>query len=112
MGASERAPQMRGMNLGAMRVGAGRTDQEAASARLKKRPRRRKTFVYALDGGGIGEPQITGRAEGFARDNGNLHFFEQELGDFCARFSQRVISSGMRGNIRERRRTRRQDLRR
>lgn len=47
MGASERAPQMRGMNLGAMRVGTGRVDAggtvyEAASARLKKRPRRRK----------------------------------------------------------------------
>src|SRR5260370_33373268 len=40
-GASERAPQMRGTNLGSMRNGSGFTNYDAASAREKKRSRRR-----------------------------------------------------------------------
>src|ERR1700694_3391182 len=41
-GASERAPQGRGLKTGSIREGSGFTDQEAASAREKKRPRRRR----------------------------------------------------------------------
>src|SRR6266481_8127526 len=39
-GASERAPQMRGTNLGSMRNGSGFTNYDAASARVKTRSRR------------------------------------------------------------------------
>src|ERR1700674_4494774 len=50
MGASERAPQMRGLKMGSMRVSSGRTAYEAASARLKKRPKRRKpSSIRSID---------------------------------------------------------------
>src|SRR5882724_5137702 len=42
MGARERDPQIRGLKIGSMRVGSGFTNHAAASARLKKRARRRK----------------------------------------------------------------------
>src|SRR6266852_3721358 len=40
-GANERAPQRRGLKMGSMRVGVGLTVYDAASAREKKRSRRR-----------------------------------------------------------------------
>src|SRR6266581_705936 len=42
-GASEHAPQMRGTKMGSMRVGAGLTVYDAASARAKKREARADT---------------------------------------------------------------------
>ena len=49
-GANERAPQMRGLKMGSMRVGVGLTVYDAASAREKKRSRRRKpSSIRSID---------------------------------------------------------------
>src|SRR5450432_3271298 len=79
IGASEREPQMRGMNLGAIRVGAGRMDAGGTFLRggfraTEETAKAAQAFVDALDGGGVGEAEVAGSSESFSGYDCDLHF--------------------------------------
>src|SRR6266478_8333374 len=84
----------------------------ARHSRLRRRLQREKktldapqTFFDALDGRGVGKPQIAGCAESFARHDSDLHFVQKHLGNFRAALCERWLAGAIRkmsGNVRER----------
>src|SRR5580704_9614845 len=74
-GASDRAPQMRGLKIGSSRWGAGFKLSSGLSPR-EEAIETAQPFVDALDRGGVGKAQISGRAERIARHERNARFVE------------------------------------
>src|SRR5713226_3390443 len=126
-GANDRAPQILGLKMGSMRVGVGFTRCHALACNLSGEKKRQlgcrtpqsdsgfsaseKTFdapqplLDALDGRGVGKPQIAWRAEGFTRNDSDLHFVQKHLGNFRAALCERRFAGAIRkmsGNVRER----------
>src|SRR5271156_2937256 len=99
-------PQMRCKKTGSMRLGAGFTSLLLdrgfhAGEEFFKAP---QAFVDALDGGGVGKPQIPRRAERFAGHDRNLRTVEELARKLGAIFRQRVAVRTVlkkRRNIRE-----------
>src|SRR6266481_2677239 len=110
-GANDRAPQILGLKMGSMRVGVGFT-KCLGFARVISRAEKRQlgcrtpqsdrgfsagektldapqTFFDALDGGGVGKPQIAGCSESFARNDSDLNFVQKQLGNFRTALRER-----------------------
>src|SRR6266403_4263700 len=126
-GANDRAPQILGLKMGSMRVGVGFT-KCLGFARVISRAEKRQlgcrtpqsdsgfsagektleapqTFFDALDGRGVGKPQIAGCSESFARNDSDLHFVQKHLGNFRTALRERRLAATIRkmsGNVRER----------
>src|SRR6266850_3309692 len=117
-GANDRAPQILGLKTGSMRVGVGFTRCHALACILSGEKKRQlgchtpqsdsgfsagkktldapQTFFDALDGRGIGKPQIAGCAESFTWNDSDLHSVQKHLGNFRAALRERRFAGTIR----------------
>src|SRR6266851_4498218 len=109
MGARERDPQRRGLKIGSMRIGSGRTESRDESGgrfgAAKEAFEAAQAFLDALDGSRIRQSQISGSAKGVAGDKRDARFVEQQLGQFGGVLGQRTAGRAvrkMRRNVGER----------
>src|SRR5713226_10558475 len=109
MGASERDPQRRGLKVGSMRIGSGRTESGGESGggfgTAKEILEPAQAFLDALDGSGVRQPQITWSAKGIAGHQRDARFVEQHLGQFGGVLGERAAGCAvrkMRSNVGER----------
>src|SRR5690242_2646408 len=105
-GARERAPQMRGLNTGSMRVGSGFTllaepahsgksgnahghQESRGGFHAGEKPlQAAEPFFDPFDGCCVGEPQITGSAEPFAGYQCHARLIEQQFRELRSVFSE------------------------
>ena len=82
-----RAPDAR-HEFGLDACGLGPHDLRGSFSAREETAEAAQTFVDALDGGGVGQAEIAGRAKRFAGYQRDLHFVEQQLGEFRAGFGE------------------------
>src|ERR1700738_2484624 len=100
MGASDREPQRRGLKIGSMRSGSGLKESKGESrgslGAAEEALKAAQTFLDALNGSRVRQPQISGSAERVAGHKSDARFIEQQLGQFGGVFCQRAVGRAVR----------------